>query len=126
MSGVYGLLDLPDRPWGVGAVVLSKILHRKRPNLFMIYDRHVRSCYTTAPSAPVPTDPGRSWAAYMAQLARAVCSDLQQQERLWRDVALSAGVPDAVPPLRLLDTVARRAGRDVRPGTKDDLPGGAG
>jgi Family of unknown function (DUF6308) len=96
---------------GVGAVVFSKVLHRKRPRLIPIIDINVLHCYQKHPTreaARVPFATNRSWAEFVVLLAGAMRDDLTAALDEWdRLTALT------IPPLthlRALDIVAWRLG----------------
>ena len=114
VSGVYAQLDRPDKPVNVGPVILSKILHRRRPEFLMLFDRWVRRCYTTAVDAPVPRQSGRTWARYMSQVAVEAAQDLRDQAEIWGQLEQVPVIRQAgVTPLRLLDVLAWRAGQQA-------------
>ena len=101
---------------GTRGTRLSKILHRKRPQLIPLYDRQVGSCYQQGVDAPVPPVKGRGWEAFMKLYVEAVRVDLHAGWETWTDIA--AMVPKnrpAITPLRALDIVAWRVG-----GGRDD------
>jgi hypothetical protein len=78
---------------GTGGVILSKILHRKRPKLLPIYDSRVWNIYRPQTGH----DPHRPWPEFMTTLARAIRADLQSASRSWSEWG-----PE-VTPLRALD-----------------------
>ena len=110
VPALYEVLDTPDRPWGIKATKLSKVLHRKRPASVVLHDRWVYACYV-GDGAPVPRARRRSWAEYMTLLTLAVRPDLRDQAAALDRVAEAA--PDDVSRVRLLDILAWRSqGRD--------------
>lgn len=100
---------LPD----VQGTTLSKVLHRKRPDLIPLYDQNILWCYRDSPSAPLDRDPGRSWPNFMFLLCKAIQADLHRPEA----IALVDGVRGLarpsipITPLRAWDIVAWNAGR---------------
>ncbi len=106
---LYAPLDSRPRPHGVKGTTLSKVLHRKRPDLVPLFDREVRKCFTDKhgrTAARVPYDRKRSWSDYMTLLAGEIRNDLLEAEDNWADVheAVSGEVPITL--LRCFDIVA--------------------
>ena len=95
---------------GVRLTTLTKVLHRKRPLFIPLHDGFVAACYLDAtPGYPVRHAHSRTWVAYWTDMSRAIESDIRQQPGHWAELRRS--IPADVPPLRLLDVVAWRAGR---------------
>jgi hypothetical protein len=109
MGRLFGVLD-EDRPQGVRATILAKVLHRKRPGLIPLYDRQVRACYQRGSAAPVPFDPERSWENWIVLVAQAMQDDLRRHEQLWLDITKLALRTVPITPLRALGIVAWHAG----------------
>jgi len=89
---------------GVRGTTLSKVLHRKRPRLIPLHDRHVRAAYVPSRLA---AQPGRSWPDYMTGLMVEMRTDLGRAKGSWRALA---SIPSAEDPelthLRALDILA--------------------
>lgn len=107
---IIGLLDVPGIH-GVGLTRFSKVLHRKRPGVFPLYDLHVQRCYQVI-SAPgltvaVPSVRRRSRRAFAAVWLEAVAVDVVEQASAWGALAQLAPVDGPrITPLRALDIVA--------------------
>jgi len=87
---------------GVRGTILSKVLHRKRPDLVPLYDSRIWTAYT-APGA-VARSGKRSWVEFMTLLCAQMRADLQAESvelRRLVDVAQEHGA--TLTPLRLLD-----------------------
>jgi hypothetical protein len=105
LGPLFGVLD--DKPiYDVQGTILSKVLHRKRPELIPLYDSHIRHCYRDASGAPIPRHSTRTWGELIVLLAYAMRADLASQRDEWD--ALVALVPESQPltALRCLDIVA--------------------
>jgi hypothetical protein len=99
------LIGVLDRPLPhVGLTKLSKVLHRKRPDLIPLYDRNIRRCYMGPGSARVPRQKGRSWGDFARVWLPEVQRDLVEQSSLWDELAALATNP-GITPLRALDIV---------------------
>jgi hypothetical protein len=127
VSRTYGVLDDPDlRPSGVGATKLSKVLHRKRPEFFVLHDKQVKNCYWGTGAVPAVKRGTRTWAEYMVQVSLAIRDDLVTQSDAWERLRVESA-PEVARPvslLRLLDIVAWHAGTPSgisdRPSDDDD------
>jgi hypothetical protein len=112
LGRLYAVLD-GSTP-GLSGITLSKVLHRKRPGFIPLYDRNVRRLYLRPGVGParIPAPPrgGRSWSEFMVVLAGAMRDDLQAYLPFWRSLAARAK-PVALTPLRALDIVAWKLGR---------------
>ncbi len=108
IADLYGLLDY-SKPRQVGLTKLSKVLHRKRPELLPLYDKHIRRCYVDIGEAPVPRDRNRSWTDFTRVWATAVRNDLASQYDEWTELASLAPGPK-ISPLRALDIVGWHRG----------------
>lgn len=108
-EAIYAVLDERPRPSGVQATLLSKVMHRKRPEFLILHDKWVRRCYVGS-GAPVPQDRTRSWAEYMSAVTLAVRADLRDQAMGWRELATVAS-QGQVSTVRLLDIVCWNAGQ---------------
>lgn len=98
---------------GVQGTILSKVLHRKRPNFVYLFDPQVSRTYQHGPEAPVPAVRGRSWQAFAPLLARAMREDLLREWEFWGSITALAPGP-RITELRALDIVAWWAGRTPR------------
>ncbi len=116
---LYALLDDPKtRPFGVKSTVLSKILHRKRPDFLVLHDTWVQTAYlmlraAPVPDAPIPRSKDRSWSDYMVAISLAIRDDLRTQRETWtglRADTTNAGDPP-ITLVRLLDIIAWHAGQ---------------
>lgn len=103
---------------GVRLTTLSKVLHRKRPQIFPLYDVHIEDCYQDVDSAPVPRVKGRrSWSDFAQLWLRAVQHDLSTPPVAGCWATLAGLTPDGGPeisPLRALDIVGWGLGQPGR------------
>ena len=109
VASLFSVLD--DAPYagrGVRGTILSKVLHRKRPDLVPLYDSRIFECYT-APGA-IPRAAHRSWREFMGLLCRAMRDDLHGEAEEF--AALSRACEGAVSPLRILDILVWRTADD--------------
>jgi len=103
---LYGVLDDTEtKPWGVGATLLSKVLHRKRPQSLVLHDKWVRACYV-GDRKPVPLAKLRSWADYMIAVTTAIGEDIRTQQEAFVKLDAATGTPGRVSHVRLLDILA--------------------
>lgn len=110
VAHVIGVLDHP-RIAGVKLTKLSKVLHRKRPRIFPLYDEHIRRCYQDGPGAPVPPAKDRLWESFATLWLEAVRVDLSTQTESWEELAaLTPAAGPSITPLRALDIVGWRLG----------------
>lgn len=109
VAGIFGLLDEPRYAGrGVRGTIVSKVLHRKRPDLVPLYDSRIFEAYT-APGA-VPRAQHRSWQAFMALLCTQMRNDLRAEQDAFAQLELLAADHDApVTRLRILDILVWRA-----------------
>ena len=92
---------------GVRGTIVSKVLHRKRPDLVPLYDSRIFECYT-APGA-LPREQDRTWREFMDLLLRQMRDDLQAEREAFGQleaVAQDAGAP--LSQLRILDVLVWR------------------
>jgi len=111
---LYEPLDNRPRPHGVRGTILSKVLHRKRPQLIPLYDSQVWACYSSphdGQPARIPRKRNRSWAEYMGQLADAIHEDLVTANRQWDEIHSAVGGGHPITLLRCFDIVAWNAGK---------------
>jgi hypothetical protein len=108
VAGIFGMLDEPRYAGrGVRGTIVSKVLHRKRPDLVPLYDSRIFEAYTAPGSIPRSTD--RSWQQFMALLCRQMRADLHAEATAFAELeqlAADAGTP--VTQLRILDILVWR------------------
>ena len=108
VAALFSVLD--DAPYagrGVRGTILSKVLHRKRPDLVPLYDSRIFESYT-APGA-IERSSHRSWEASMTLLLRQMRADLQAEAEAFdalERVARQAGAE--LTRLRILDVLVWR------------------
>ncbi|TDU91371.1 hypothetical protein EV138_4977 [Kribbella voronezhensis] len=103
---LYGVLDdSQNRPRGVKATTLSKILHRKAPQCLVLHDKWVRACYV-GDQAPVPRAKKRSWADYMTAITTAIANDIRDQPSEFAQLDAATDTPGRLSQVRLLDILA--------------------
>jgi hypothetical protein len=108
LGDLFAPLSEPRIP-GVRGTILSKVLHRKRPEFVFLFDPQVASTYQVGPDAPLPEDPNRSWREFAPLLGAEIRKDLQREQDFWRAITELAPGP-AITELRALDIVAWWAG----------------
>lgn len=114
IADLYGILD--DHPQHqVQLVKLSKVLHRKRPELLPLYDNNVWRCYSQFGN-PVRVRPvsRRSDRERMQAWLPHVQADLRAASMHWRELAGLASEP-SISPLRALDILAWRLVDEATP-----------
>ncbi len=108
VAGIFGMLDEPKYAGrGVRGTIVSKVLHRKRPDLVPLYDSRIFEAYTAPGAVPRATD--RSWQAFMALLCMQMRDDLQAEAGAFTELeklAAERGTP--VTQLRILDILVWR------------------
>ena len=108
VAGLFGILDEPRYAGrGVRGTIVSKVLHRKRPDLVPIYDSRIFEAYT-APGV-LPRTPERSWQEFMHALCSQMRADLRGEQAAFNElqaVAEEAGAP--LTKLRILDILVWR------------------
>ena len=109
VAGVFGILDEPRYSGrGVRGTIVSKVLHRKRPDLVPLYDSRIFEAYT-APGV-LPRTREHSWQDFMALLCQQMRADLQAEGAAFAElqqVAADAGVELTL--LRILDILVWRS-----------------
>lgn len=109
VAPLYAVLDDPvTKPWRVRATLLSKILHRKRPQSLVLHDKWVRACYV-GDGKPVPSVPSgqtRTWADYMTAVTAAIGHDIRTQPGAFAELDDATGTPGQLSHVRLLDILA--------------------
>lgn len=108
VAGLFAVLDeAPYAGRGVRGTILSKVLHRKRPDLVPLYDSRIFESYT-APGA-IERSVSRSWRDSMTLLLQQMRDDLRREEQAFtvlEQVAAGAGTP--LSRLRVLDVLVWR------------------
>ncbi len=106
IARLFGILD--EHPTGyVRLTKLSKVLHRKRPELIPLYDANIYSCYTH--DGPIPKEKNRSWHDFSRLLLPAMQHDLTSQMDSWQAIAGLARRPK-ITPLRAMDIIGWHLG----------------
>lgn len=106
LARLFGIID-DYSPHQVSLVKLSKVLHRKRPDLIPLYDENIRMCYMR--SGIIPRATNRSWKQFSLLLLPAIQHDLVSQMDRWLEIAALASGP-AITPLRALDIIGWHLG----------------
>lgn len=106
IARLFGILD-EKRPKHVSLTKLSKVLHRKRPELLPLYDRNIWRCY--AEDGLIPKDSNRSWHDYAQLLLAAMKYDLVEQFDQWQIIADMA-TQTRITPLRAMDIIGWHLG----------------
>jgi hypothetical protein len=108
VAGLFGILDEPRYAGrGVRGTIVSKVLHRKRPELVPIYDSRIFEAYTAPGVIARATD--RSWQHFMALLCTQMRDDLRAEAPAFaalEQLAADEGTP--VTQLRILDILVWR------------------
>jgi len=107
IARLFGILD-EKRPKHVSLTKLSKVLHRKRPELLPLYDRNIWRCY--AEDGLIPKDSNRSWHDYGQLLLVAMKRDLTEQIDHWQEIA-DLATQVKITPLRAMDIIGWHLGR---------------
>ncbi len=84
LADLFGVLD-DYKPRQVGLTKLTKVPHRKRPELIPLCDENIRVCYTR--SGVIPRAKNRSWREFSLLLLSAMQRDLVSQLDGWREFA---------------------------------------
>jgi hypothetical protein len=108
VAGIFGMLDEPRYAGrGVRGTIVSKVLHRKRPDLVPLYDSRIFQAYTAPGAVPRATD--RSWQNFMALLCMQMREDLRTQSDAFDELVRLAEEQEApVTRLRILDILVWR------------------
>ncbi len=108
VAALFAVLD--DAPYagrGVRGTILSKVLHRKRPDLVPLYDSRIFESYT-APGA-IERSAHRTWRASMTLLLQHMRADLQREQAAFDElVEVAAGAGARLTRLRVLDVLVWR------------------
>jgi Family of unknown function (DUF6308) len=108
VAGLFGILDEPRYAGrGVRGTIVSKVLHRKRPELVPLYDSRIFEAYTAPGAIPRATD--RSWQDFMELLCMQMREDLQtEREGFLALERLAADEGKPLTQLRILDILVWR------------------
>lgn len=108
VAGLFAVLDrAPYAGKGVRGTILSKVLHRKRPDLVPLYDSRIFESYT-APGA-LERSTHRTWEEFMALLCGQMRADLQAEAEAFDELVGVAGDAGALlTRLRILDILVWR------------------
>ena len=108
VAGIFGMLDEPRYAGrGVRGTIVSKVLHRKRPDLVPLYDSRIFEAYTAPGAIPRATD--RSWQQFMALLCMQMRADLRAESAAFAELEKLAADQEApVTQLRILDILVWR------------------
>jgi hypothetical protein len=109
VAGLFGILDEPRYAGrGVRGTIVSKVLHRKRPDLVPIYDSRIFEAYTAPGVLPRTLD--RSWQEFMRLLCTQMRADLQTEAKAFDELQQAAEAVGApITKLRILDVLVWRA-----------------
>jgi hypothetical protein len=105
---LFGILEEQPTKY-VRLTTLSKVLHRKRPDLLPLFDDKIGYCCSECAGAPVPFEDGRSRAEYRRAWLNALQDDLANQLPYWEGIAAIAPGPK-ISPLRALDIIGWELG----------------
>jgi hypothetical protein len=108
VADLFAVLDqAPYAGKGVRGTILSKVLHRKRPDLVPLYDSRIFESYT-APGA-IPRAAHRSWREFMQLLCTQMRDDLRAEADAFDQLVGVAGDAGALlTRLRILDILVWR------------------
>jgi hypothetical protein len=99
----FEALDLPMFAGkGVRGTIVSKVLHRKRPDLIPLYDSRIWTAYTATGAVPRATR--RSWVEFMQLLCHSMQNDIRHNRREFEALQATAAEHGArLTLLRILD-----------------------
>jgi hypothetical protein len=108
VADLFAVLDeAPYAGKGVRGTIISKVLHRKRPDLVPLYDSRIFESYT-APGV-LERSTHRSWREFMALLCQQMRADLQTEAEAFDNLVGVAGDTGALlTRLRILDILVWR------------------
>ncbi|KGH48637.1 hypothetical protein IN07_01370 [Modestobacter caceresii] len=109
---MFALIDRRGIP-GAKGTILSKVLHRKRPDLIPLWDGNVEKVYQYGETPRIPPVNGRSWGEFHLVFSDAVRADIEADPGFFEDVAALA-VDPPISLLRAVDVVAWWAGDPKR------------
>ena len=108
VADLFAVLDrAPYAGKGVRGTIISKVLHRKRPDLVPLYDSRIFESYT-APGA-LPRAHDRGWQDFMGALLQQMREDLRAEAAAFdalEKLGIEAGAP--MTRLRALDVLVWR------------------
>jgi hypothetical protein len=112
VARLFAGLDAPHyRRAGVRGTIVSKVLHRKRPDLVPLYDSRIDTAYRA--SGLISRDPQRPWVEFMALLCRHMRADLQANADAFAELqTLASEAGAALSRLRILDILVWMSLRD--------------
>jgi hypothetical protein len=112
VAALFAVLDAEQyRRKGVRGTIVSKVLHRKRPDLVPLYDSRIDAGYRA--SGLIPHDPHRSWVHFMDLLCRLMREDLQREAEAFTELVKVGEERGAhLTPLRILDILVWMALED--------------
>jgi hypothetical protein len=90
-----------DDVWGFAGTYTSKLLARKRANLFPVYDKKIKAAWAL-------TGPGEIW----RPMHQALSADGGALMKYAEELRVEAEVSEAVSPLRVLDSIVWRWQKD--------------
>jgi hypothetical protein len=108
VADLFAVLDqAPYAGKGVRGTIISKVLHRKRPDLVPLYDSRIFESYT-APGG-IERSAHRSWREFMSLLCHQMRADLQTEADAFDELVGVAGDAGALlTRLRILDILVWR------------------
>ena len=108
VADLFAVLDqAPYAGKGVRGTIISKVLHRKRPDLVPLYDSRIFESYT-APGA-IPRAAHRTWREFMELLCTQMRDDLRAETDAFDELVGVAGDGGALlTRLRILDILVWR------------------
>lgn len=110
IGNLYHPLD--QEPGGyVSGTILSKVLHRKFPQVIPLYDSKVLYAYCDSSGAPITRVRGRTWVDFMSQLSAAIRADMTQPDaqHVIRELRRLAAPRAPISALRAWDIVTWQA-----------------
>jgi hypothetical protein len=112
VAALFSVLDTEQyRRRGVRGTIVSKVLHRKRPDLVPLYDSRIDAGYRA--SGRITHDPHRPWVDFMDLLCKLMREDLEREEKAFAglvDFAAERGAE--ISALRILDILVWMALED--------------
>ena len=113
VADLFSVLDTERyRHRGVRGTIVSKVLHRKRPDLVPLYDSRIDAGYRG--SGLIPHDPHRSWRDFMVVLCDLMRDDLNREAKTFGELQQMATDKGAdLTALRILDILVWMALEDA-------------